>query len=40
MDKKIYGEAGFGYKAYSLENADVRTELRSLYLTVGLGLNF
>ncbi|MBL7556444.1 MAG: hypothetical protein JNM24_11535 [Bdellovibrionaceae bacterium] len=38
--KKIYGEAGFGYKAYSLENADVRTELRSLYLTLGLGLDF
>lgn len=38
--KKLYGEAGFGYKSYSRETADVRTDVRLLYLTVGLGLNF
>tara|TARA_B110001454_G_scaffold219185_2_gene251005 strand:+ start:27604 stop:29478 length:1875 start_codon:yes stop_codon:yes gene_type:complete len=38
--KKMYGEAGFGYKAFNLENEFVGSEVRSLYLTVGLGLNF
>lgn len=38
--KRVYGEAGFGYKAFSLENSEVSTELKSFYVTVGMGLNF
>jgi hypothetical protein len=38
--KRFYGEAGFGYKSFSVQNADFGTELKSLYLTLGLGLNF
>lgn len=38
--KKLYGEAGFGYKAFSLSTDFKLSEIRSMYLTLGLGLNF
>jgi hypothetical protein len=40
--KLIFGEAGFGYKAYEYSDLTIRkyTGLRSFYGTMGLGINF
>lgn len=38
--KRIYGEAGFGYKLFSLESLDAQVDVQSAYVNMGLGLNF